>query len=241
MNENKKKKTIFGRNILTLLLIIFALLFIGTIIFFVDKVKDRNDLLKNVKLYSNQTKAEPVSDYIDTSDIKRYDAKDFDYFKLTFYCSNYEDNYEGYYVKKKNKTNTDKHDELTFKLKLEETEETGKTRVDGSYIAYVNVGIGANKIGDEAYSTTVKRCTDSNIYSVSFTTFTVNSTVSYPAKIKSWPFTNTVQSPNAYVYVRFNTYDDIGNAIVKQFVIKYTYKEYMDVEGHETEGHIIEP
>ena len=244
MNNDQKKKFILGRNLLTLILVFVTLLLISFVVFAADRVKARNKLLENVKLYSDKSECEAVTDYIDTSNIKRVKASKFDYLNITFYCSIYEDNYEGYYVKKKNKTNTDNHDELTFKLRLKKNDNTGKTRLDdNSYIAYVNVAIGANKIGDTGYSTTVKRCTDSNIFSTSYTTFKVDSTVSYPCKIKSWPFTNNVSSPDAYVYLRYNTYDEVGNAIVKEFVIKYTYDEYMDKnpDGTPTEGHIMEP
>ncbi|MCR5349610.1 MAG: hypothetical protein K6E20_01315 [Acholeplasmatales bacterium] len=225
--DTNKKGFRLGRNLGTMLIVIGAVAIIFLTILMIERGKAWSDLKTNVTAYSDTDKASYVKDQIDLDNVERVKYKNFDYMDIDFYCSLYTDNQENYYVKKKSSDTCDNKDKLTFKLTLSKNSNTGKPRTQDGYIAYANVGIAQDTIGDEAYSTTLKSYTDSTIFSTSSSTFSVTSTVSYPCKVKSWPFSKTIKTPNAYVYLKYLTYDDSGNQEIKEFIIEYKYSEYM--------------
>lgn len=236
--DTNKKGFRPGRNLGTLLIIIGAVLLICLVVLSVERCKAWSDLKTNVTAYSDKDKASYVKDQIDLDNVERVSSKKFDYMDVTFYCKTYTDNQESYYVKKKSSDEATNKDQIIFKLKLAKNSNTGLQRSVDGVICYVNVGIASDVIGDEAYATKLQSFTDSTMFQTNEVTFTVNSTVSYPCKVKSWPFSKTIKSPTAYVYIKYLTYDKNGNQDTKEFVIKYKYSEYMTSNS---EKGIIEP
>ena len=238
--NNERKHFKFGRNLGTILIILGSALLIFMVCLIIERVNANKKIMESVKPFSDTNTASVAAD-LDPDNVERYDAKDFTYFKLDLQCSEYIDGYDKTVIKKKNKTTSlsdSEKDKVKFKIKIEKTDETDESKLDSSsYVCYMAISLAKNKLGDENYSSTYKKFgSDDNLYSTTYTNFAaITSSYSYPVKIKSWPYTTKISSPDAYVYIRYNALIN-GRLTAKEFVVKYTYDEYMTKD---TTGAII--
>ena len=228
-NTNEKKRWRPGRNLLTFILLILIIIIIFFAIWIpssISKAKKNG----NVSVFQNHANITNISTYYDESKITRLNAGEFDKFDLTFSASEYEDVLDKTYVKGNTLT---KGDKISFNVALSASSTDGiatfsQTNSDGSstqssYFAYAALCIAEDWIGDYANSSYIA-FTPTNLTNGTNKTVSVTSTVSYPAMVKTWgPFYKTVKTPDVYLYLVYNT----SRQTQEQFIIKYTYKDYM--------------
>ena len=219
-NTDKKKGWRPGRNPLTFILLVL----IVAIVFFAIWIP--SDIISNkkagdVSVFQDYANISNVSTYYNEDEITWLNAGEFEDFDLTFYATQYEDKYDATYKKG---TTLASGDELTFSLTLSSDSADGVATFSGtSYFAYAALCIAEDWIGDYADSSYIS-FTPSNLTNGTAKTPSVTSTVSYPAKAKMWgPFYKTVKTPDVYLYLVYNT----SKQKQKQYIIKYTYNDYM--------------
>ena len=208
--DNKEKKGFkFGRNSGTLLLIIGGLILLFLLIsipYGYISEGNKNDITPY------KSKAETIN----IEKAKRMKGSSFKEMDVEFYCSKYD--VEG---------NT-----ATFSLNIIWNENTSNLSdnsekleiVSGSNTVEAYVALCADWVSFETYSTSQK-------FKVAPEHTALPKTVSltginhFPKYAKTWPIAVKVDTPNAYVYLRY-TYLDSGNRITKIYILEYTYNDY---------------
>ncbi len=226
-----KKKFKFGRNLLSLLIIIGGVVGICLIAFGiylpVTAVEIYNDTTytpyaHNVRYTSDgeedSTRTVSVPSSIDADGIEYITCSQFEDFNITFTSV--------IYLAKT----------LTVKLKFEENEKTQELNINklnfttrksticataeyADNLAYANSNNVLNT-GFKFYQKNGGSSYTSNYYSFTF------SSMKYPIKINSFPVIKTIEMPNLYVYVKYQYQTEGGSIVTKKYSIEFTPFDY---------------
>ncbi len=250
-NENSTKKFKFGRNPLSLIIIILAIV----IIFFAIYIPSSYIGVYNSNHVTAFESSLPESDNYKIEqtkerNVQRIKAKDFDVLDLNFRATSYS--------MKKDSHDATKNPSVSFKLSMYWTDKT--TELFGDHFLGINydgeVAINNTQtirmavclatpewIGYCNYSSdTIRPFSNKYVKSAesskdqpSESSYTINGNISsddkaknqtFPATANTWPVKVSVDNPNAYLFIQFfYPKDGVKEQI---YIIEYTYDEYVN-------------